>query len=107
MPDFIADLRNPVKDTGNDHWSQWSSLPMMELSTLDAYTFEEPFFAWVPYLVAYIGSAVRAATFQQERALIPFLRNMEQYAITQGYIQTVGFRCVGHVCICAVMHIAS
>jgi ubiquinone/menaquinone biosynthesis C-methylase UbiE len=38
---FIADLRYPVEDRGHpeDKWSQWSSLPMIELSALDTYQF--------------------------------------------------------------------
>ncbi len=38
---FTADLRHPIEDKENsgDKWSQWSSLPMIEMSALDTYQF--------------------------------------------------------------------
>lgn len=59
--------------------------------------FQEQHFSWVPYLFVYISNNIRAATAEQERACITFLRNMEQYLIEQGSIQAVGFRFIGHV----------
>ena len=44
---MIADIRYPIesRDPGGEKWSQWSSLPMIELSALDTYQF---FSAMIP-----------------------------------------------------------
>lgn len=57
--------------------------------------FHEQFFAWVPYLYVYVGNRISQATPEQERALIAYLKNMEQYLTKQGFMQAVGFRYVG------------
>lgn len=36
---FKADLRYPIEDNSGDKWSQWSTLPMIEMSALDTYQF--------------------------------------------------------------------
>ncbi len=36
---FVADLRYPVPEHSGERWSQWSSLPMIELSALSTYRF--------------------------------------------------------------------
>ncbi len=59
--------------------------------------FREQVFAWVPYLFVYIGNRIRQVTPEQERALIAFLKNMEQHQIAKGHMQAVGFRFVGSV----------
>jgi ubiquinone/menaquinone biosynthesis C-methylase UbiE len=68
-----------------------------EMSLTLRTAFHEQVFAWVPYLFVYIGNRIRHATPEQERALIPFLKQMEQYQITKGHMQAVGFRFVGSV----------
>ena len=57
--------------------------------------FREQFFAWVPYLYVYFGNRISHATPEQERALIAYLKNMEQYLTEKGHMQAVGFRYVG------------
>jgi ubiquinone/menaquinone biosynthesis C-methylase UbiE len=55
----------------------------------------ERFFAWIPYLFVYIGNGIRQVLPEQERELLTFLKQMEQYLIEHGAIQAVGFRFVG------------
>jgi ubiquinone/menaquinone biosynthesis C-methylase UbiE len=57
----------------------------------------ERLFAWVPYLFVYIGNGIRHAPPEQERELLAFLKNMEQYLIEHTAIQAVAFRFVGSV----------
>lgn len=59
--------------------------------------FHERFFAWVPYLFVYIGNGIRSVSPEQERELLTFLKQMEQYLIEHRAIQAVGFRFVGGV----------
>jgi SAM-dependent methyltransferase len=59
--------------------------------------FREQVFAWVPYLFVYIGNRIRHATPEQGRALLAFLKNMEQHLIEKRHMQAVGFRFVGSV----------
>lgn len=66
-----------------------------EMSLALRTAFREQVFAWVPYLFVYIGNRIRHATPEQERALLSFLRNMEQHLTQKRHIQAVGFRFVG------------
>jgi hypothetical protein len=43
------------------------------------------------------GGIVNHAMPEQERALITFIRDIEDYLSEKGYIQAVGFRYVGQV----------
>jgi 2-polyprenyl-3-methyl-5-hydroxy-6-metoxy-1,4-benzoquinol methylase len=58
-------------------------------------SFPRQFFSWVPYLFVYVGNGICHAAPEQERALLNFLKNMEQYNIEKEYMQAVGFRYVG------------
>jgi 2-polyprenyl-3-methyl-5-hydroxy-6-metoxy-1,4-benzoquinol methylase len=60
-------------------------------------TFSQQFVSWVPYLFVYIGNGIRSISPEKERALITFLKNMEQHGIDTEMIQAVGFRYVGTV----------
>lgn len=60
-------------------------------------TFHQQHVSWAPYLFVYIGNRIRLVPPEKERALIAFLRNMEQYLIETETIQAVGFRYVGTV----------
>jgi hypothetical protein len=115
LTSFKADLRYPIEDKENreDTWSQWSSLPMIEawfkraedhhlnqfedMSLTLRTAFREQVFAWVPYLFVYIGNRIRHATPEQGRALLAFIKNMEQHLIEKSHMQAVGFRFVGSV----------
>src|SRR5713226_5167873 len=48
LTSFKADLRYPIEDKDNrgDKWSQWSTLPMIEMSALDTYQFVQ---AMIPH----------------------------------------------------------
>lgn len=59
--------------------------------------FSQKIVSWVPYLFVYIGNGIRSVSPEKERALIAFLKNMEQYHIDTKLIQAVGFRYVGVV----------
>lgn len=58
-------------------------------------TFHQQQTSWVPYLFVYVGNDILPVSPEKERALIGFLKNMEQYLIETGVIQAVGFRYVG------------
>jgi 2-polyprenyl-3-methyl-5-hydroxy-6-metoxy-1,4-benzoquinol methylase len=60
-------------------------------------TFAQQLVSWVPYLFVYIGNGIRSVSPEKERALIVFLKNMEQHGIDTEMIQSVGFRYVGTV----------
>jgi ubiquinone/menaquinone biosynthesis C-methylase UbiE len=57
--------------------------------------FHQQHFSWTPYLFVYLGNSMRAVAPEQERALLTFLRDMEQHLIATERIQAVGFRYVG------------
>jgi ubiquinone/menaquinone biosynthesis C-methylase UbiE len=57
--------------------------------------FRQLHFSWTPYLFVYLGNGLRAVPPEKERALLTFLRDMEQHLITSERIQAVGFRYVG------------
>ena len=51
---------------------------------------------WVPYLFVYIiGNGICPVSPEKERALITFLRDLEEHLIAIGTIQATGFRYVG------------
>ena len=55
--DFRPDLRYPVEDKDNpgDTWSQWSSLPMIQMSALDTYQFVKAMIAGPEQKIIEIG----------------------------------------------------
>jgi len=57
--------------------------------------FHQQHFSWVPYLFVYLGNSIRKVAPEKERALLTFLRDMEQHLIATERIQAVGFRYVG------------
>jgi ubiquinone/menaquinone biosynthesis C-methylase UbiE len=57
--------------------------------------FRQLHFSWTPYLFVYLGNGLRPLPPEKERALLTFLRDMEQHLITTERIQAVGFRYVG------------
>lgn len=59
--------------------------------------FQQQHFSWTPYLFVYLGNSICAVAPEKERALLTFLRDMEQHLIATERIQAVGFRYVGHV----------
>jgi SAM-dependent methyltransferase len=61
------------------------------------HSFQRQSFSWVPYLFVYTGNGICCVTSEQERALLNFIKGMEQYNIEKGYIQAVGFRYVGRL----------
>jgi ubiquinone/menaquinone biosynthesis C-methylase UbiE len=87
----IEALRKAWFKRSEDHHLNRHEEMSLGLSTM----FREQFFAWVPYLYVYVGNRISHATPEQERALIPYLRSMEQYLTEKGYMQAVGFRYVG------------
>ena len=87
----IEALRKAWFKRSEDHHLNRYEEMSLALSTM----FRELFFAWVPYLYVYIGNRISHATPEQESALIPYLRSMEQYLAEKGYMQAVGFRYVG------------
>lgn len=59
--------------------------------------FRQQHFSWAPYLFVYLGNGLRAVPPEKERALLTFLRDMEQHLIETERIQAVGFRYVGQM----------
>ena len=60
-------------------------------------SFHKEIFSWVPYLFVYIANGIRPTIQGKERAIIAFLKDVEQKQIEKEYMQAVGFRYVGHV----------
>ncbi len=57
--------------------------------------FPPQYFSWVPYVFVYLGNGIRPLPQEQERAVLTFLRDMEQHLIAIEAIQASGFRYVG------------
>ncbi|HEU5383137.1 MAG TPA: class I SAM-dependent methyltransferase [Ktedonobacteraceae bacterium] len=57
--------------------------------------FSQHVLSWVLYLFIPIGNSIHHSESEQERALLTFLRDTEQFLVEKGYIQAVGFRSVG------------
>lgn len=59
--------------------------------------FRQQHLSWTPYLFVYLGNGIREVAPEKQRALLTFLRDMEQHLVARGRIQAIGFRYVGHV----------
>jgi ubiquinone/menaquinone biosynthesis C-methylase UbiE len=89
----IGELRKAWFKRSEDHHLNRYEEMSLALRTV----FHKQFFAWIPYLYMYVGNRISHSTPEQERALIAYLKNMEQYLTDKGFMQAVGFRYVGSV----------